>query len=84
MVQGIGLVEKKSKNTVHWCGQRNFDLTAEHADLHTDLADLEAKENELDLLIQQSELQLKHFSGDKRHAYLSYKVNASKNYFGSL
>jgi len=73
VLEGIGLVEKKSKNTVHWCGQRNFDLTAEHADLHTDLADLEAKENELDLLIQQSELQLKHLSGDKRHAYLSYQ-----------
>ena len=40
-------MEKKSKNTVHWCGARNYDLSAEHADLHTDLADLEAKENQV-------------------------------------
>jgi len=72
VLEGIGLVEKKSKNTVHWCGAKNHDLTAEHADLHTDLADLEAKENELDTLISQAELQLKYLNNDKRHAYLSY------------
>jgi len=72
VLEGIGLVEKKSKNTVHWCGARNHDLSAEHADLHTDLADLEAKENELDTLIAQAELQLKYLNNDKRHAYLSY------------
>ena len=73
VLEGIGLVEKKSKNTVHWCGARNYDLTAEHADLHTDLADLEAKESELDTLIAQAELQLKYLNNDKRHAYLSYQ-----------
>lgn len=73
VLEGIGLVEKKSKNTVHWCGARNYDLSAEHADLHTDLADLEAKENELDTLIAQAELQLKYLNNDKRHAYLSYQ-----------
>jgi len=72
VLEGIGLVEKKSKNTVHWCGARNHDLSAEHADLHTDLADLEAKENELDTLISQAELQLKYLNNDKRHAYLNY------------
>jgi hypothetical protein len=46
VLEGIRLVEKKSKNTVHWCGARNNYLSAEQADLHTDLADLEAKENE--------------------------------------
>jgi len=72
VLEGIGLVEKKSKNTVHWCGARNHDLSAEHADLHTDLADLEAKENELDTLISQAELQLKYLNNDKSHAYLNY------------
>ena len=47
VLEGIGLVEKKSKNMVHWCGGQYHDLTAEHADLHTDLADLEAKENQV-------------------------------------
>lgn len=73
VLEGIGLVEKKSKNTVHWCGAQKHDLSAEHADLHTDLADLEAKEKELDTLIDQAELQLKYLNNDKRHAYLSYK-----------
>jgi len=81
VLEGIGLVEKKSKNTVHWCGARNYDLSAEHADLHTDLADLEAKENELDTLIAQAELQLKYLNNDKRHAYLSYQdLRAVPNY----
>ena len=65
-------MEKKSKNTVHWCGARNNDLSAEQADLHTHLADLEAKVNEEDTLIAQAELQLKYLKNDKRHAYLGY------------
>jgi len=72
VLEGIGLVEKKSKNTVHWCGARNYDLSAEHADLHTDLADLEAKENQVDDLIRNAELQLKLLNEDKTHAYVSY------------
>lgn len=73
VLEGIGLVEKKSKNTVHWCGARNHDLTAEHADLHTDLADLEAKENQLDSLINNAEMQLKLLNEDKRYAYVKYQ-----------
>lgn len=72
VLEGIGLVEKKSKNTVHWCGAKNYDLSAEHADLHTDLADLEAKENQVDDLIRNAELQLKLLNEDKTHAYVSY------------
>ena len=37
VLEGIGLVEKKSKNMVHWCGAAVHDLSAEQADLHTDL-----------------------------------------------
>jgi len=72
VLEGIGLVEKKSKNTVHWCGAKNYDLSAEHADLHTDLADLEAKENQMDDLIRNAELQLKLLNEEKTHAYVSY------------
>eukprot|EP00095_Tigriopus_kingsejongensis_P003384 maker-scaffold153_size302544-snap-gene-2.25 protein:Tk03384 transcript:maker-scaffold153_size302544-snap-gene-2.25-mRNA-1 annotation:"transcription factor e2f3" len=73
VLEGIGLVEKKSKNMVHWCGSQYHDLTAEHADLHTDLADLEAKENQLDDLIKNAELQLKLLNEDKRNAYVTYQ-----------
>ena len=72
VLEGIGLVEKKSKNTVHWCGAQKYDLTAERADLHLDLADLEAKENELDQLIAQSERQLKFLNdNEKKYAYIN-------------
>ena len=54
---------------MYWCGTRNHDLSAEHADHNTDL---EAKENEEDTLIAQAELQLKYLNNAKRHAYLSY------------
>lgn len=73
VLEGIGLVEKKSKNTVHWCGGDKQGFSAENADLYTDLADLEAKENELDSLIANSELQLKYLYNDKKYAYLSYQ-----------
>ena len=59
---------------VHWCGAQYHDLTAEHADLHTDLADLEAKENQLDDLIRNAELQLKLLNEDKTNAYVTYQV----------
>jgi len=73
VLEGIGLVEKKSKNMVHWCGAQYHDLTAEHADLHTDLADLEAKENQLDDLIRNAELQLQLLNEDKTNAYVTYQ-----------
>ena len=71
VLEGIGLVEKKSKNMVHWCGAQYHDLSAEHADLHTDLADLEAKERQLDDLIKNAELSLKLLNEDKTHAYVT-------------
>ena len=72
--KGIGLVEKKSKNMVAWSGVQHHDgLTAQHADLHTDLADLEAKENQLDDLIKNAELHLKLLNEDKSSAYVTYQ-----------
>ena len=62
------------QNMVHWCGAQYHDLTAEHADLHTDLADLEAKENQLDDLIRNAELQLQLLNEDKTNAYVTYQV----------
>lgn len=74
VLEGIGLVEKKSKNMVAWSGvQHHEGLTAKHADLHTDLADLEAKENQLDDLIKNAELQLKLLNQDKSGAYVTYQ-----------
>jgi hypothetical protein len=38
------------------------------------LADLEAKENQVDDLIRNAELQLKLLTEDKRYAYVSYQA----------
>jgi len=74
VLEGIGLVEKKSKNMVAWSGvQHHEGLTAKQADLHTDLADLEAKENQLDDLIKNAELHLKLLNEDKSSAYVTYQ-----------
>ena len=40
---GIGLVEKKSKNTVHWCGARGQETKSLSTEFDSDLAQLEAK-----------------------------------------
>jgi len=72
VLEGIGLVEKKSKNTVHWVGS-SHELTAEHAKMHADLADLEADENQLDSLIKDAEMQLKLLNENKRYAYVKYQ-----------
>ena len=37
VLEGIGLVEKRNKNLVHWCGGSVHDLSPEQVDLHTDL-----------------------------------------------
>ena len=67
-------MEKKSKNMVAWSGVQHHDgLTAQQADLHTDLADLEAKENQLDDLIKNAELHLKLLNEDKSSAYVTYQ-----------
>merc|ERR1719273_954992 len=74
VLEGIGLVEKKSKNMVAWSGvQHHEGLAAKQADLHTDLADLEAKENQLDDLIKNAELHLKLLNEDKSSAYVTYQ-----------
>jgi len=72
VLEGIGLVEKKSKNTVQWVGTAE-ELSLEHHDLHADLADLEAKENQLDALINDAEMELKILNEDKRFAYVRYQ-----------
>ena len=59
---------------VAWSGVQHHDgLTAQQADLHTDLADLEAKENQLDDLIKNAELHLKLLNEDKSSAYVTYQ-----------
>nr|XP_053643200.1 LOW QUALITY PROTEIN: transcription factor E2F4-like [Cherax quadricarinatus] len=67
VLEGIGLVNKKSKNNVQWLASR---VSSE--DLEGELEDLESKENELDNLIEQAERDLLQMSQDKGSAYITY------------
>ncbi|CAL4100243.1 unnamed protein product [Meganyctiphanes norvegica] len=67
VLEGIGLVNKKSKNNVQWLASKENS-----AELEGDLDELDAKENEMDRLIEQAERDLLQMSQDKRYAYITY------------
>ncbi|XP_069073377.1 transcription factor E2F4 [Pleurodeles waltl] len=76
VLEGIGLIEKKSKNSIQWKGVGPGCNTREIADklidLKTELADLEQREQELDqqrIWVQQS---IKNVTDDVLNSRLSY------------
>lgn len=84
VLEGINLIAKKSKNNIQWKGCSNSiaanpdtpAFSTEIVDLHSDVADLEAKENELDHLIATCTKQLKMLTDDtqnSKHAYVTYQ-----------
>lgn len=89
VLEGIGLIAKKSKNNIQWRGCRGAllhvgsdscagDVSPMMVDLHTDVADLEAKENQLDELIaacQEDIIELTQTPKfpSKRSSYVTYK-----------
>lgn len=89
VLEGIGLIAKKSKNNIQWRGCRDALLHVESdttvsagnvspmmVDLHTDVADLEAKENQLDQLIAGCHTELKELTNSadgKKLAFVTYK-----------
>ncbi|EDO36659.1 predicted protein [Nematostella vectensis] len=70
VLEGIGLIEKKSKNNIKWRGvnlhgeEMQAQISPQLMDLHTDLADLDAKENQLDQLIANCRAELKQLTED--------------------
>ncbi|KAK7790907.1 hypothetical protein R5R35_000918 [Gryllus longicercus] len=74
VLEGIGILEKKSKNNIRWKGGQLPGETQQNLRrLRGDIADLEAKENHLDELITSAESDLRQLSEDKRFAYITYK-----------
>lgn len=77
VLEGISLIEKKSKNNIQWKGDRHFErsLSWENEVLHSDTPDLEAKENHIDELLRSASLQLKMLTDhpDKKYAYVTYQ-----------
>ncbi|CAG2197502.1 E2F3 [Mytilus edulis] len=76
VLEGINLIAKKSKNNIQWKGCSNSiaanpdtpAFSTEIVDLHSDVADLEAKENELDHLIATCTKQLKMLTEDAQNS----------------
>ncbi|PSN48186.1 hypothetical protein C0J52_13863 [Blattella germanica] len=75
VLEGIGILEKKSKNNIQWRGgQIPSDTNGMSAgSLQNDIDHLEAKENMLDELITSAECDLRQMSEDKRYAYITYQ-----------
>lgn len=72
VLEGIGILEKKSKNNIQWkCGNTMYN--ANYQDLLRDIKHLEAKENMLDSLIHVAEESLCGVCDDKTMAYITYQ-----------
>jgi transcription factor E2F2 len=69
VLEGIGILEKKSKNNIQWKGgQVSGD---EYNTLQREIALLDRKEKQLDQLIRNAECNYKQMSQDKRYAYIT-------------
>ncbi|KAL9961163.1 hypothetical protein ACROYT_G030057 [Oculina patagonica] len=86
VLEGVGLIKKKSKNNIEWRGTCYTDssrrskgmesISAQIMDLHTDVADLDAKESFLDRMIEGCRAELKNLTEDSevsKYAYVTYR-----------
>lgn len=72
VLEGIGILEKKSKNNIQWkCG--NSVSSAKYQALQHDLQYLESKENMLDSLMKVAESDLTKVAEEKSMAYITYQ-----------
>ncbi|XP_033222075.1 transcription factor E2F2-like [Belonocnema kinseyi] len=72
VLEGIGILEKKSKNNIQWKGGQLPGERNDVMDLRREVADLEAKENALDRLIHGAEKTLRELGAEKKFAYVTY------------
>lgn len=72
VLEGIGILEKKSKNNIQWKGGQLPNDRNDIAALRKELADLEAKENTLDRLIHGADKNLRELCADRQYAYVTY------------
>uniref|UniRef100_A0A8C0MKQ8 E2F transcription factor 6 n=2 Tax=Caniformia TaxID=379584 RepID=A0A8C0MKQ8_CANLF len=74
VLDGIDLVEKKSKNHIRWIGSdlSNFGAVPQQKKLQEELSDLSAMEDALDELIKDCAQQLFELTDDKENERLAY------------
>ncbi|XP_045469972.1 transcription factor E2F2-like [Harmonia axyridis] len=70
VLEGIGIVEKKSKNNIQWKGG-SFKGNS-YGKLYSELKELENQENALDKMIQSAETELRNLNDDK-YGYVTYQ-----------
>ncbi|KAJ1523514.1 hypothetical protein ONE63_001366 [Megalurothrips usitatus] len=73
VLEGIGILEKRSKNNIQWRGGQMPNHADSQSRLKADINNLTAKENALDELIRNAEHELRQLSESKRHAYITYQ-----------
>ncbi|XP_015109280.1 transcription factor E2F6 isoform X1 [Diachasma alloeum] len=72
VLEGIGILEKKSKNNIQWKGGQLPGEQNDILELRKEISDLEAKENTLDRLIHGAEERLRELCADRQFAYVTY------------
>ncbi|KAK0080020.1 hypothetical protein PV325_000532 [Microctonus aethiopoides] len=72
VLEGIGILEKKSKNNIQWKGGQLPGERNDILELRREVDDLEAKENALDRLILGAEENLRELCADRQYAYVTY------------
>ncbi|CAL1530318.1 unnamed protein product [Lymnaea stagnalis] len=85
VLEGINLIQKKSKNNIQWRGAANTftssgepsipqvtQISTASVDLHSDMAELRSKENVLDKLIANTTRALRNLTEDSENARLAY------------
>lgn len=88
VLEGIGVIEKNSKNNIKWVGAKHLEqsehtnnreeamLGAKLLTLHEEIEDLKLAESRLDELIEECQGEMKHCSAAKhvnKHSYVTYQ-----------
>jgi len=75
VLEGIGLIEKKSKNNIKWKGDglgSMTDMRKEASGLRHELSDLETQEQTLDRYLQRMQVMLRELAEHRDNAPLAY------------
>lgn len=75
VLEGIGLVQKRHKNSIQWTGQSESSFQPLSADPHTELDSASLEEQRLDHWIEQLEQNIQQLTNEptyKEYAYLTY------------
>jgi len=71
VLEGIGILEKKSKNNIQWKGGNACG--SDKNTVQYDIEKMKAKEEELDSLILNTERDIKQLTENKRYGYVTYQ-----------